>query len=82
MRRIGIVDLMAVTARGTAAAQFSRLITAATGRVEIELLNLDPSAGPPRPADWVTMATCDALIEASSAAFSDGSAAAGHCFAT
>lgn len=62
MRRIGIVDLMAATARGTAAAQFSHLITASDSQLDIRVINLDPSAGRPRPADGVAIATCDALI--------------------
>src|SRR6266545_994785 len=57
MRRIGIVDLMAVTARGTAAAQFTRLVTAAGALLDIRVIDVDPTDS--RRADW---SGCDVLI--------------------
>jgi homoserine O-succinyltransferase len=59
MRRIGIVDLMAVTARGAAAAQFSRL-AAAGEQLDIVVVDLDPADG--GRADWSAIAGCDVLI--------------------
>ncbi len=68
--RIGIVDLMATTARGLAQAQFARLLRSATSDDRIEadvgIVNLDPTDSWPRPpgtrADWDRIAAFDAVI--------------------
>lgn len=74
--RIGIVDLMATTARGVVGAQFEVLLRAALsrGRHGAELvappnlvrIDLDPTADASRPTgteqDWELIAACDALV--------------------
>jgi homoserine O-succinyltransferase len=68
--RIGIVDLMASTARGAAQAQFTRLLrSAADGSgidARVDVVNLDPTDSWPRPpgtrAVWDRIAAFDALV--------------------
>ena len=68
--RIGIVDLMATTARGLAQRQFARLVESALRHnslcAEVNIVNLDAASSWPRlagtRADWDRIASFDALI--------------------
>lgn len=68
--RIGVVDLMATTARGMAGAQFSRLIAAALARhrtgADLFVVNLDPTDRWPGIVgtrdDWAAIASFDAVV--------------------
>ncbi|MGF7234845.1 MAG: homoserine O-acetyltransferase/O-succinyltransferase family protein [Frankia sp.] len=67
---IGIVDLMATTARGLAQNQFARLVESSLPRgaehVEISTVDLDPQAdwlgSPGSPRDWDLITSFDAVI--------------------
>jgi homoserine O-succinyltransferase/O-acetyltransferase len=58
---IGIVDLMASTARGMAAAQFTRLLATALSEAP-RVVNLDPTETSGSKADWDAIASFDAVI--------------------
>lgn len=79
--RIGIVDLMAISARRRAQAQFSRLITMAADdnrqNITIDVVDLDPTDSWPHEAgtraDWDRISSFDAVVVTGAEPLLDGS---------